>query len=228
MAKKRTVRKDENQATDEFSKADEGEELSGDFEFEDELDDGDAGDDFDFDDDLAVKDDDMIDPMLSDDEELEDLDDDLALGESARLDTFALADDPVRMYLKEIGQVPLLDTNRETWLSIQIAAERMVENVLDKLSQKEGSGLPTQAQIIEAVYSEVKKNWEAVLNQSKNFKLEPPNLKDIIDEVQSLTEDWDVSGRSSIREYLRQRNGDAMNPGRSWRVGCSTRFTACT
>src|SRR5215217_5621933 len=102
MAKKRTIRKDENQATEEFSKADEGEELTGDFEFEDELDDGDAGDDFDFDDDLAVKDDDMIDPMLSDDDELEDLDDDLALGESARLDTFALADDPVRMYLKEI------------------------------------------------------------------------------------------------------------------------------
>ena len=212
MAKKRTIRKDENQATDEFSKADEGEELNGDFEFEDELDDGDAGDDFDFDDDLAIKDDDMIDPMLSDDDELEDLDDDLIAGESARLDTFALADDPVRMYLKEIGQVPLLDTNRETWLSIQIAAERMVESVTDKLSQKEGSGLPTQTQIIEAVYGEVKRNWESVLNQSKNFKLEPPNLKDIIDEVQSLTEDWDVSGRSSIREYLRQREWGRDEP----------------
>ncbi|MEO8396742.1 MAG: RNA polymerase sigma factor RpoD, partial [Chloroflexota bacterium] len=150
--------------------------------------------------------------MLSDDDELEDLDDDLIAGESARLDTFALADDPVRMYLKEIGQVPLLDTNRETWLSIQIAAERMVENVTDKLSQKEGSGVPTQPQIIEAVYGEVKKNWEAVLNQSKNFKLEPPNLKDIIDEVQSLTEDWDVSGRSSIREYLRQREWGRDEP----------------
>ncbi|MBI1256143.1 MAG: RNA polymerase sigma factor RpoD [Chloroflexi bacterium] len=212
MAKKRTTRKDENQATDAFSKGEEGEELNNDFEFEDELDDGDAGDDFDFDDDLAIKDDDMIDPMLSDDDELEDLDDDLALGESARLDTFALADDPVRMYLKEIGQVPLLDTNRETWLSIQIAAERMVESVIDKLSQKEGSSLPSQPQIIQAVYGEVKRNWESVLNQSKNFKLEPPNLKDIIDEVQSLTEDWDVSGRSSIREYLRQREWGRDEP----------------
>ena len=212
MAKKRTIRKDDNQATDEFSKADEGEELNGDFEFEDEIDDGDAGDDFDFDDDLAIKDDDMIDPMLSDDDDLEDIDDDLIAGESARLDTFALADDPVRMYLKEIGQVPLLDTNRETWLSIQIAAERMVESVTDKLSQKEGSSLPSQTQIIQAVYGEVKRNWESVLNQSKNFKLEPPNLKDIIDEVQSLTEDWDVSGRSSIREYLRQREWGRDEP----------------
>ena len=37
MAKKRTTRKDENTATDEFSKSDEGEELNGDFEFEDDL-----------------------------------------------------------------------------------------------------------------------------------------------------------------------------------------------
>ncbi|GIV82326.1 MAG: hypothetical protein KatS3mg051_1680 [Anaerolineae bacterium] len=40
----------------------------------------------------------------------------------ARLETSILADDPVRMYLKEIGQVQLLDPDRETWLSSQIAA----------------------------------------------------------------------------------------------------------
>src|SRR5579862_3871258 len=141
MAKKRTaVRKDEN-SSDEFSKADvgEAEDLNGDFEFDDDA--GGDDDDFDFDDDLAIKDDDLADPMLSDDDDLEDLDDD-SLAESARIDTFALADDPVRMYLKEIGQVPLLDTNRETWLSVQIAAERMLETEKDHLSQKEGSDLP--------------------------------------------------------------------------------------
>ncbi len=206
MAKKRTaVRKDEN-TTDEFSKVDvgEAEDMNGDFEFDD---DGGADDeDFDFDDDLALKDDDLADPMLSDDDELEDLDDDSLLGESSRLDTFALADDPVRMYLKEIGQVPLLDTNRETWLSVQIAAERMLETEIDHLSQKEGSGLPEAPEIIQAVYSDVKKNWEAVLNQVKGFKTEPPNLKALVDEVQSLTEAWDVSGSSYMREYLRQRD----------------------
>lgn len=35
----------------------------------------------------------------------------------ARLEPSVLADDPVRMYLKEIGQVQLLDPDRETWLS---------------------------------------------------------------------------------------------------------------
>src|SRR5260221_2238037 len=41
--------------------------------------------------------------------------------EDSRVDTIGLADDPVRMYLKEIGQVQLLDPNRETWLSSQMA-----------------------------------------------------------------------------------------------------------
>ncbi|HVU15265.1 MAG TPA: sigma-70 family RNA polymerase sigma factor, partial [Phototrophicaceae bacterium] len=206
MAKKRTaVRKDENN-NDEFSKVDvgEAEDMNGDFEFDDEG--GGDDDDFDFDDDLAIKDDDLSDPMLSDDDDLDDLDDDSLIGESNRLDTFALADDPVRMYLKEIGQVPLLDTNRETWLSVQIAAERMLETEKDHLSQKEGNDQPQPSEIIQAVYADVKKNWEAVLNQVKPFKTEPPNLKQLVDEVQSLTEAWDVSGSSYMREYLRQRD----------------------
>ncbi|MFN8452801.1 MAG: sigma-70 factor domain-containing protein, partial [Anaerolineae bacterium] len=210
MAKKRT-RKDEAQSTDEFPKAEEGEELNGDFEFEDEIDEGDGDADFDFDDDLALKDDDLTDPMLSDDD-LVDLDDDLLLGEGARLDTFALADDPVRMYLKEIGQVPLLDTNRETWLSVQIAAEQMLENEIDRLSQKATSGLPEPPEIISAVYADVKRNWEEVQQRVKAFKVEPPSLKAIIDEVQAITDDWDVSGSSYVREYLRQREWGRDDP----------------
>ncbi len=211
MAKKRTTtRKNETRATDEFSKADDGAEISGDFEFDDEVDDGDMDGEFDFDDDLALKDDDIGDPMLSDDDELEDLDDDLMLSESARLDTFALADDPVRMYLKEIGQVPLLDTNRETWLSVQIAAERLLQNEMDRLYRLDRGDVseprnPTPAEVIASVYAVIRRNWEDVLKQAKNFKVEPPNLKAIIEEVQALSNDWNVSGSSSIREYLRQR-----------------------
>ncbi|MCC6804466.1 MAG: RNA polymerase sigma factor RpoD [Anaerolineae bacterium] len=210
MAKKRT-RKDEPNATDEFPKAEEGEELSGEFEFEDDMEDAEVEGDFDFDDDLALKDDDIADTMLGDDD-LTDIDDDLLLGESARIDTFALADDPVRMYLKDIGQVPLLDTNRETWLSVQIAAEQMLEAEIDRLSQQAASGLPDEPEIILAVYGDVKRNWEEVQTRVKAFKVEPPSLKAIIDEVQSITDDWDVSGSSYVRDYLRQREWGRDDP----------------
>ncbi len=204
MAKKRTTRKVNGRTTNEFSKANEAQETNEDFELDDDLDEG-ADDDFDFDDDLAVKDDEMVDPMLADDEELEDIDDDLTLGENARFDSFALADDPVRMYLKEIGQVPLLDTNRETWLSIQIAAERLLQEEIDLLCQPEGSSLPSPQELVQALYGVVLRNWNDVVQHAKRFKTEPPDLKAVIDEIQALTDDWDVSGRSSIREYLRQR-----------------------
>ena len=178
MAKKRTTRKETGRTTNEFSKASEAdaEGNNDDFELDDDLDEG-ADDDFDFDDDLAVKDDDLVDPMLAEDD-LEDLeDDDLALGENARFDSFALADDPVRMYLKEIGQVPLLDTNRETWLSIQIAAERLLQEEIDRLCQPEGSSLPSPQELVQALYGVVLRNWADVVQTAKRFKTEPPNLK---------------------------------------------------
>ena len=221
MAKKRTTRKENVRTTNEFSKVDEAEEGNDDFEMDDELDEG-ADDDFDFDDDLAVKDDDMVDPMLAEDD-LEDLeDDDLALGDSARFDSFALADDPVRMYLKEIGQVPLLDTNRETWLSIQIAAERLLQEEIDLLCQREGSSLPEPSELVQAIYGVVYRNWAEVVQMAKRFKTEPPDLKPIIDEIQSLTDDWDVSGVPRSANTCVSASGGAMKRGRNWRAACST------
>src|SRR5258708_11204337 len=49
--------------------------------------------------------------------------------DESRMDGAGLADDPVRMYLKEIGQVQLLDSNRETWLSSQMAAVTLLNAV---------------------------------------------------------------------------------------------------
>jgi RNA polymerase primary sigma factor len=76
---------------------------------------------------MALDSSEMDEDLPGDEPDVEDLDDDEAEeieAESRRMDAVALADDPVRMYLKEIGQVPLLNTNREIWLSVQIAAEK--------------------------------------------------------------------------------------------------------
>ncbi|KAB2857761.1 MAG: hypothetical protein F9K46_12565, partial [Anaerolineae bacterium] len=77
-----------------------------------------------------------------DDEELDfddfDLDDvGFDTADESDNDLLALADDPVRMYLKEIGQVELLDSNRETWLSVQITAVMFLNRLVDTLT-KEG------------------------------------------------------------------------------------------
>ncbi|MBE0688675.1 MAG: hypothetical protein IH587_00960, partial [Anaerolineae bacterium] len=128
MVRKRTKRNSDVRASDEFPKvkADDSDESKSDLdsdEMDDDLDD--------FDDSLSANDDDQADSLF-DEEDIDDADSE-ALLESTRIDAFTLADDPVRMYLKEIGQVPLLDSNRETWLSTLIAAERLMQSLTDEL-----------------------------------------------------------------------------------------------
>jgi RNA polymerase primary sigma factor len=202
MAKKRSKRNQDARTSDEFPKvnADDAEETQAD------LDTDDGDDDFDdFDDGLALRDDEPGDIAFDDD--MGDIEED-ALLDTARMDAFALADDPVRMYLKEIGQVPLLDSNRETWLSTQIAAERLINTLTDELCAKQRSAdkpLPDFEEITQAAYGHMKRHWEAVLKMAQGFKIDPPQLKAVIAEMQGVTDDWDVSSSSYIREYLRQR-----------------------
>ena len=178
-----------------------------------------SDDEFDFDDSAADGDDDVFtmgdssSEMMLDDEpdedELDELEDDDFASESARIDTASLADDPVRMYLKEIGQVPLLDTNREMWLSTQLAAERTLQELTDRLSSLENSnetaGLPREIDIVELAYDTVLTNWQAVIEQATSYGAEVPDLRAIIDEVQLVSDNWDVNGDSYVRKYLRQQ-----------------------
>jgi RNA polymerase primary sigma factor len=207
MAKRRK-QADDIRASDELPKAD-VDEMENDFELDDD-------DDIDVDDSGifeagSLKGDPSDDIMLvdePDEDELEDIDDDELLAESMRLDSAALADDPVRMYLKEIGQVPLLDTNRETWLSTQVMAERLVQQFMDTLSSADNSnsnGLNDSASVIEMAYEYVARGWEELVEGAMAFQVETPDLKAIIDEVGVVADDWNVDGRSYIRDFLRQK-----------------------
>lgn len=144
-----------------------------------------------------------------DDEEIEDIDDDDIEDENLDIEVSSLADDPVRMYLKEIGQVPLLDTNRETWLSIHIAAERQLQSIMDSLSSVDEageSGLPDPMRVIELSYEHIRRDWEEIVDGAPAFKVETPDLRAIIDEIQMIKDTWDTNGNSYIRRYLSQKD----------------------
>ncbi|MCC6617020.1 MAG: RNA polymerase sigma factor RpoD [Anaerolineae bacterium] len=202
MARKRTKRNSDVRTSDEFPKvkADDSDDMKSDLDVEDMDDDIDEYDD-------SMNDDDPAD-LLFDEEDMDDMDSE-ALMESTRIDAFTLADDPVRMYLKEIGQVPLLDSNRETWLSTQIAAERLLQTLTDALCSQPrpaDNPLPTVSEISRAAYLHFKQHWDSVLARAQGFKVAPPQLKELMAEVQHVTDEWDVSGNSHVREYLRQRD----------------------
>jgi len=141
-----------------------------------------------------------------DDEDDDDLQDDDYVGLTA-------ADDPVRMYLKEIGQVPLLDTNREMWLSSQIASERLLNKLTDELASLdrvngvengEAVGLPSPVDIVRHAYQYLEQEWCAAVKMAADLGVEPPDLRDFIDEVQEVNKYWDVDRQSAIRKYFKQ------------------------
>jgi RNA polymerase primary sigma factor len=151
-----------------------------------------------------------------DEDELDELDDELDDDEDVETEVVTLSDDPVRMYLKEIGQVPLLDTNRETWLSVHIAAEHQLQAVIDSLStvgeNGTGAGLPEVTRVVELIYEDILRDWEEVVEGAAAFGVEPPNLMRIIDEVILIQDTWDVDGKSYVREYLNQRDWGRDEP----------------
>jgi RNA polymerase primary sigma factor len=65
---------------------------------------------------------------------------------------------------------------------------------------------PNPASVIELAYQHVLRNWEEVLEGAAAFGVEPPNLRQIIDEVAQVKDNWDSDNRSVVRDYLRQKD----------------------
>jgi RNA polymerase primary sigma factor len=120
-----------------------------------------------------------------------------------RLDTTTLADDPVRMYLKEIGQVQLLDPDRETWLSSQIAAFDLLSLVTEQMAMETGQD-PEPCDVLLVIYHHLLINWQNLLNQIAVFDVAPPLIDLLIGEAQNLRRSWNGEAPSYVRVYLEQ------------------------
>ncbi|MEO0564471.1 MAG: sigma-70 family RNA polymerase sigma factor, partial [Chloroflexota bacterium] len=188
--------------------------------FEDEQDEQDVpDDDFDevddaaYDGSLRVRDDDGT--LIEADLDLDDPDDD----EDDRYDrkieaSLTPSDDPVRQYLKEIGQVPLLDSNREMWLSTMLTAERLVDEITDNLSTirdeddniVEELGVPSRIDVMAAILEHITTNWASVLEIAAEYDNGTPDLRGVVDEAQFVAENWDRDADSYMRQYLKQGN----------------------
>ena len=150
-----------------------------------------------------VLDEDFDDTVEEDTTDTEEYDYDVAL---------APVDDPVRQYLKEIGQVPLLNTNREIWLSIIIASERLLESLRDSLSSHQipasdtkPDRVPSTLEVGKATLLFLADAWGRVAHLTQTVSdFYMPSLVQTIDELQKLSDSWDQDGDSYIRQYLNQ------------------------
>ena len=119
-------------------------------------------------------------------------------------------DDPVRMYLKEIGQVPLLDSNREIWLSTQIAAERHLEALRDELmsldNQSSKRQEPDYLDVERFAYRRLRQDWDRLQTAAEERNVDMPDFFKLLGEVQETILNWDREAESYIRRYLGQKN----------------------
>ncbi|MGH2581447.1 MAG: sigma-70 family RNA polymerase sigma factor [Anaerolineales bacterium] len=151
-----------------------------------------------------VLDDSALEDELSDDEDsLEALRADWRkLEESARLETPGeLGDDPIRLYLKEIGRVNLLDTDRELWLASRVEAVKRLRFIEKKHPQVIRSGSEPRS-IYRAVYTELIRAWQRLVEETKQLKHKPPELLPILQEAVRLQATWNIQVPSYMRSYL--------------------------
>jgi len=111
------------------------------------------------------------------------------------------SDDPVRLYLKEIGQVDLLDVDHEFWLATQLEAEKMLDRVGSQQSPPK-KGETNIDSIYRSLYSDLTTLWKHILEDTKDLKVDPPDFLCILKEAQQLQKTWHLRREAYLRDYL--------------------------
>jgi RNA polymerase primary sigma factor len=125
-------------------------------------------------------------------------------------------EDPVRLYLKEIGSIELLSPNQEFWLATRLEAARRLDYLgrqhpllrktipAEKSSAKHGEKLLESEphRIYRASYEDMVTAWSRVIQDALRLDYRLPDLHLIISEAQMLRATWQSEVPSYLRAYL--------------------------
>ncbi|OQY93035.1 MAG: hypothetical protein B6D39_03885 [Anaerolineae bacterium UTCFX2] len=126
-------------------------------------------------------------------------------------------EDPVRLYLKEIGNIDLLKLDQEFWLATRLEAARRLEalNRRHPLARSQSPAdeealIPesylqdgeTARRIYQALYEELSTTWSRVQQDTGRLGYECLDLGQILAEAQMLRSTWQSGMPSYLRSYL--------------------------
>ena len=115
--------------------------------------------------------------------------------------TVELSEDPVRLYLKEIGQIHLLDADSEFRLAARIEADRHLESI--KHQPKTLAGGQSEARyVFHSICEQLITSWERLQEDASRLGYAPPELSSILAEAQLLRRQWQNEEHSYLRTYL--------------------------
>jgi RNA polymerase primary sigma factor len=124
-----------------------------------------------------------------------------SLQAAARRAAAETGDDPVRLYLKEIGRVELLNVNHEFWLATQLEAFGLFE-VTRKEHPIAKRGKSTLDATYRALVSDLATFWKHILEDTHDLGFEAPQFLRILDEAQHLQRTWQIGDKAYLRNYL--------------------------
>jgi RNA polymerase primary sigma factor len=116
-------------------------------------------------------------------------------------------DDPVHTYLKEIGLVPLLAAEQEIWLSTQLVAASVLDNLSKEAvdpSQSDDDEEGIHFHTVMANYESLLDSWVNVIIASAEIEVEPPDFAPLVEEAAQLRRDWRAGEKSFLRQYLNE------------------------
>jgi RNA polymerase primary sigma factor len=112
-----------------------------------------------------------------------------------------LSDDPVRLYLKEIGRVELLEAEQELWLAVRMEAATRLQVLTSNLPQRWRVGdVPTAVHL--EMYNDLREAWKEVCAGAKKAEQAEPDLHLILEEARQLRQSWRGDSPSYVRSWL--------------------------
>jgi RNA polymerase primary sigma factor len=112
-----------------------------------------------------------------------------------------LSEDPVQLYLKEIGGIELLDTHHEFYLSTKMEAARLI-NTLSRQHPIARRDLSSAQNIYLALFQESRTAWKRLVEDALRLGFALPDLVTIVEESQQLRNTWRTEGKSYLHSYL--------------------------
>jgi RNA polymerase primary sigma factor len=130
----------------------------------------------------------------------------LEIEEPLELDRAELAaemsEDPVRLYLREIGQVKLLDAASEFRLAAMLAGRRVVLLTLhENQPEDQDPDSPIKA-VYRALLKKLLTDWIRMVEDAGRLNYTPPDAGLLLAEAQSLHRSWENNSPSYLHSYM--------------------------